>query len=148
MAAFRESVSMKSEQDFIDLRIRAEFLDLCGDLEAADRLRRQSLESAREVDLTCYAYQLLWRGRVDDAIKLLRWTADEHPCSWNVFQSLGDAYMQRGELAPAVVSYLQAANLTPDPDQRQRIQESVDVLIRLKAAALPDIASPVGVPAR
>ena len=45
------------DPDFIELRVRAEFLELCGDSETAEKLRLRSLEVAREVDLTCYSYQ-------------------------------------------------------------------------------------------
>lgn len=116
------------KQDFIDLRVRAEYLDLCGEAEAAARLRKASLEMAREVDLTCYAYQLLWRERVDDAIELLLRNAQKHPDSWNVYHSLAEAYEQKGDIIAALENYEAALRRTTDDQIRQHIEQRLSAL--------------------
>lgn len=98
--------------DFFDLRMRADVLELCGDDDGARFLRDRSLEIAREVDLTCYAYQLLWRGQHHDAIAILEHTAALYPLSWNVHHSLGDVYREMGEADRAGASYRSAAALS------------------------------------
>jgi Flp pilus assembly protein TadD len=114
--------------DFVDLRMRAELLELCGDLESATRLREQSFEIAREVDLTCYAYQLMWRHRIADAIDMLERNAASHPQSWNIYDSLGEAYEQAGERARAVASYRKALRFVRDERERQRIERRLSAL--------------------
>ena len=84
-----------SKRDFIDLRMRAELLDLCGDADGAERLRVLSLESAREVEINCYAYQLLWRGLFDEAIELLRLNVQRYPYSDNAQDSLAEALQMK-----------------------------------------------------
>ncbi len=106
---------------FLDLRVRAEFLELCGDRESAEELRRVSMNVAREVDLTCYAYQLLWRGRADEALALLQLNAEIHSDSWNVYDSLGEIYGEIGNIDRAVENYSRAAGLVVDPEQAERI---------------------------
>src|SRR4029079_10118868 len=91
--------------DFIDLRTRAELLELCGDVPGAERLRTLSLEIDREVDLTCYAYQLLWRDKIEDAIDILERNASAHPESWNVQHSLGEAYELLGDYRSAAANF-------------------------------------------
>ena len=59
------------KHDFIDLRTRAELLELCGDPDGAARLRDLSLQIGMEVEINCYEYQLLWRNLIDEAIVLL-----------------------------------------------------------------------------
>lgn len=120
--------AIPANQDFIDLRVRAEYLELCGDDEAAHRLRNLSLEIAREVDLTCYAYQLLWRDRIEDAIQLLRVNAAVHPDSWNVYDSLAEAYEQKGDFVTAIAWYRVALPLVDDDDARRRIEHRIAVL--------------------
>jgi Flp pilus assembly protein TadD len=114
--------------DFVDLRMRAELLELCGDEESAMRLREQSLEIAREVDLTCYAYQLMWRSRIADAIEMLERNAACHPRSWNVYDSLGEAYEQAGERERAIESYRTALRFVSDPVERERIERRLSAL--------------------
>ena len=121
--------------DFFDLRTRAELLDLCDDAEGAAELRAASLEVAREVDLVCYGYQLLWRNRVTDAIEILERCAARHPDSWNVWDTLGDAYSQHGDLRKAIDCYSHASQLVDSDSERLRIDAIVRDLVALGAIA-------------
>lgn len=121
--------------DFIGLRTRAEFLELCGDAEEAERLRSVSMEIAREVDLTCYAYQLMWRNRHRDAIEILERNAADHPGSWNVYDSLGEAYEQCGDADQALANYMLAAALAPDGEDEQRMEAKIERLTAEGASA-------------
>ncbi len=123
------------QPDFIDLRTRAELLDICGDTDGAERLRKRSLEIAREVDLTCYAYQLMWRSRIDDAIDLLEHNAAVHPASWNVRHSLGEAFEALGDYQSAGMHYRAAASLTGDDDTLARLAAELQRIERLGQAA-------------
>ncbi|HUP48928.1 MAG TPA: hypothetical protein VNA04_09065 [Thermoanaerobaculia bacterium] len=122
-------------QDFIELRTRAELLELCDDPGGAAKLRKLSLEIAREVDLTCYGYQLLWRNRVREAVTILEENAARHPESWNAWDSLGDGYAQEGEIARAAECYGHASRLAEDVEQRVRIESSLREMIALGAMA-------------
>ena len=116
---------------FMDLRMRAEMAELCGDTTAAMRLRDRSLEVGSEVELTCYAYQLMWRDKIDDAISLLEKNAETHPMSWNVYDSLAEAYECKGDIELAIENYLLAAELASDEEQLVRIYKHIDRLRRI-----------------
>ena len=121
--------------DFIDLRTRAEFLEICGDNPGAERLRTQSLEVGREVDLTCYAYQLLWRDKIDEAIDILEVNAASHPDSWNVRHSLGEAYEMLGDYHSAARNFRIAATLTENRSCLDRIAQSLGRVAQFDGAA-------------
>ena len=121
--------------DFIDLRTRAELLEICGDADGAERLRNLSLEIAREVDLTCYAYQLLWRSKVDEAIDILERNVSAHPESWNVRHSLGEAYEALGDYTSAAMNFRAAQSLTDDSSAIAHIEKSLRRVIQFEAAA-------------
>ena len=120
-----------ANQNFIDLRTRAEFLELCDDHEGAAALRARSFEVAREIDLTCYAYQLLWRNRVEEAIELLEFGAARHPDSWNLWHSLGEAFAQFGDVSRAAECYDRALERVEDDRGRLQIERSVSQLVVL-----------------
>jgi tetratricopeptide (TPR) repeat protein len=120
---------------FIDLRTRAEFLELCGDDSGAERLRNLSLQIAREVDLICYAYQLLWRAKLDDAIEILEGAAAAHPDSWNVRHSLGEAYEALGDDYSAAMNFRLAAALTEDEGSLALIETSLARVNRFQVAS-------------
>jgi tetratricopeptide (TPR) repeat protein len=123
------------KRDFIDLRTRAELLDLCGDLEGAERLRQLSLQIGLEVEINCYAYQLLWRNRIDDAIDLLIRNVENHPDSWNAWDSLAEALEIKGDVARAIEHYETAARLTEHQGHKLRIKRRVAELSAMGMAS-------------
>ena len=120
--------------DFMELRTRAEFLDLCGDWDRAEELRQLSFEIAREVDLNCYAYQLLWRGENDTAFDLLYRNLEMHPLSWNVYDSLAEAFAMVGDMENAIDHYGRALTMCTDREQKERIRRLLLDLSRIAAA--------------
>lgn len=121
--------------DFIDLRTRAELLEICGDVEGAERLRSQSLEIAREVDLTCYAYQLMWRNKSDTAVELLERSLAAHSHSWNMFHTLGEAYEMLGDYATAAANFRAALTVADGNEAIATINESLGRVAHLEAVA-------------
>ena len=120
--------------DFLDLRTRAEFLELCGDPEGARRLVTLSLEIAREIDLICYAYQLMWRGRIDDAVEMLRFTVAAHPDSWNAHHSLAEALESKGEYPMAIAHFREALHRMDDVHERRNVERRLAELTDLATA--------------
>jgi predicted negative regulator of RcsB-dependent stress response len=53
----------------------------------------------------------------------------DHPESWNVYDSLAEAYALKGEKAKAITNYQKAFDMVKQEDQRTRIQ---DELAKLK----------------
>jgi hypothetical protein len=121
--------------DFFDLQNKAEFLELCDDHEGAAELRAASLEIAREVDLICFGYLLIWRNRVRDAIEILERNAARHPGSWNAWDSLGDAFAHHGDVRRAIDCYSQASRLVDSDEESIRIERIIRELASLSALA-------------
>ena len=108
--------------------MHADAMELCGNLQEAERLRRDAFAEATELDINSYAYTLLWRNRIEQAIDLLEQNAVAHPDSWNAYDSLGDAFAEKGDLPRALVNYTLAVRLAPNEDERQRIAARIDDL--------------------
>ncbi|MFC1572162.1 alpha/beta fold hydrolase [Candidatus Eisenbacteria bacterium] len=70
------------------------------------------------------AYQRIQSGRVDEAIELFKLNVQAYPESWNVYDSLAEGYMTRGDTALAITYYEKSLELNPDnTGARQRIEE-------------------------
>ncbi|HEY8181154.1 MAG TPA: serine hydrolase [Thermoanaerobaculia bacterium] len=67
----------------------------------------------REPELNRLGYQLLRRGRVDDAIQIFQLNVEEYPNSWNVYDSLGEAYAAHGDRDLAIKNYKKSIELNP-----------------------------------
>jgi len=58
-----------------------------------------------EGELNVLGYELLWAGRGDDAVAILRLTMEEYPNSANAYDSYGDALLAKGDTANALVNF-------------------------------------------
>lgn len=55
-----------------------------------------------EAELNMLGYELLWDGRVDDAVAVLGLVVQEHPGSANAYDSHGDALLAKGDTTGAL----------------------------------------------
>ena len=113
--------SIAINENFNNLRLKATLLDKLGDPVNANTLRSRAFELATEPDVNNYGYQLLGEGKVDSAIVVFQKNVKDHPRSWNVYDSLGEAYAAKGDKKKAREQYGKALSMTKDPAQQQRI---------------------------
>jgi tetratricopeptide (TPR) repeat protein len=116
-------------ETFSNLRTKAGLLEKKGDTKTAEALRAKSLKIATETEMNVYGYQLLGQKKVDEAIETFKKNVKDHPESWNVYDSLGEAYGIKGDKKLAIEYYTKALNMAPD-SQRKRIN---DALAKLRA---------------
>ncbi|HTO77099.1 MAG TPA: DUF2911 domain-containing protein [Thermoanaerobaculia bacterium] len=122
------SVSMN--QNFTNLRTKAGLLEAKGDTKDAADLRAKALQVATETDMNLYGYQLLGEKKYDDAIAVFQKNVKNYPKSWNTYDSLGEAYLAKGDKKQAADLYGKAMAMTTDDAQKKRIS---DILARIKA---------------
>jgi cytochrome c-type biogenesis protein CcmH/NrfG len=63
-------------------------------------------------------------NRLDDAIEILILNVAEYPKSWNVYDTLGEAYMKKGENQSAIKNYEKALQLNPQSDEFEKKEYS------------------------
>lgn len=85
-------------------------------LEAAlQSLREQRAEGRlKERWVNSLGYRLMRLGKLDDAIGVFRFNCEAFPESFNVWDSLGEAYMEKGDNEKAIQSYQKSVQLNPD----------------------------------
>jgi hypothetical protein len=110
------------------LSVKAAVLASQGDAAGADSLRRRALTIANEQQLNAAGYQLLGAKKVDEAIALFQRNAKAHPDSWNVWDSLAEAYAVKGDKKLAAANYRKAAAMTSDETQKDRIAKAIAAL--------------------
>jgi tetratricopeptide (TPR) repeat protein len=67
-----------------------------------------------EVTCNLLGYTLLKQKKVDDAIEVFQRNVAVYPDSWNVYDSLGEAYMIAGDKERAIRLYRKSLTLNPD----------------------------------
>jgi tetratricopeptide (TPR) repeat protein len=79
-----------------------------------------------EVDLNTAGYDLLFAKKVKEAIEVFKMNVKLHPESWNVYDSLGEAYAAAGDKKEAIANYEKSIQLNPNN------QSGKEMLAKLK----------------
>ena len=66
-----------------------------------------------EFEMNTLGYQLLRMNKVNDAIKIFKLNVEAYPKAFNVYDSLGEAYMKNGDDSLAVKNYKKSLELNP-----------------------------------
>lgn len=78
-----------------------------------------------ETVLNLLGYYLIGKNRLDDAIVVLKLNAKEYPKSFNVYDSLGEAYMYNGNLWRAKRNYKKSLRLYPMNENGKAMLEKI-----------------------
>ena len=83
-------------------------------------------DHAAEADLNTAGYDLLAAKKIDQAIEVFKLNVKLFPDSWNVYDSLGEAYAAAGNTKDAIANYEKSIQLNP------KSQSGKDVLAKLQ----------------
>ncbi|MBN1199897.1 MAG: tetratricopeptide repeat protein [Bacteroidales bacterium] len=75
--------------------------------------------------LNALGYKLLNQEKVDDAIEVFKLNTQDHPDSFNVYDSLGEAYMKNGDTDLAIKNYKKSLELNPDNENGKKMLEQL-----------------------
>lgn len=101
--------------------MKALLLSALGKKDEASKLKAEAFISAQEADVNTLGYQLLNGGKIDDAIEVFKKNTELFPESWNVWDSLAEGYMNKGEKQLAIENYTKALGMAPE-NQKERIK--------------------------
>lgn len=79
-----------------------------------------------EDNLNNFGYELLGKNKLEDAIAVFKLNMEEYPDSWNVYDSLGEAYMIKGDKELSIKFYKKSLEINP------KNQYGIDALKKLE----------------
>jgi tetratricopeptide (TPR) repeat protein len=59
------------------------------------------------------------------AIEIFRMNVESFPDSWNAYDSLGEAYLSKGDKEKAIVNYKKSIELNPDNENGKKILKEI-----------------------
>lgn len=110
---------------------------------AAAALQSPAAASLSERDLNRLGYNLLQRKRTADAIAVFTRNVEKFPASFNVYDSLGEAYMAAGDNDRAIANYQRSLELNRENRNAAEMLET----LRSSRAPRPETSSPPPPPA-
>lgn len=69
--------------------------------------------SFSEQDINQLGYNLMGEKKMSEAIEVFKLNAEMYPASWNVYDSIGEAYMNNGDTELAIQNYRKSIELNP-----------------------------------
>lgn len=103
---------------FTTLNTKSNILRAMGKTADADSMTNKAVAMATEAELNVYGYNLLNGGQLDKAIDIFILNTKRFPKSANTFDSLGEAYVTKGDKKNAVVNFKKSLSLNPPANTR------------------------------
>jgi tetratricopeptide (TPR) repeat protein len=120
--------SISITKTFSNLRVKAGLLNKLGKSEEAGKLLDDAWDIATENEINLLGYQYLNMQNYDKAIETFKRNIEKHPDSWNVYDSLAEAYAKSGNKELALKNYEKALKMTDDQAQKDRISKTIQSL--------------------
>jgi tetratricopeptide (TPR) repeat protein len=98
---------------FTAQNIKAGLLKQMGKTEEAEKILKDAMSRATEVELNNYGYQLMAQGAPDKAIEVFVLNTERYPKSANAWDSLGEGYATKGDKNNAVKCFKKSLSLDP-----------------------------------
>ena len=78
-----------------------------------------------ESSMNALGYKFLNEGKTDEAIAVFKLNVEEYPESWNVYDSLAEAYLKKGEKKLAITNYKQSVKLNPNNENGKKMLKEI-----------------------
>ena len=91
------------------------------------KLRQEEAESYdfSAPELNGVGYQVMRLGDVAGAVEIFKLNVEEFPGEWNVYDSLGEAYLKLGDKTNAILNYRKSLELNPQNDNGRDVLRSL-----------------------
>ena len=105
--------AIAQNRSFATLNIKAALLRETGKMAEGEKLSKEAISIATEVELNAYGYQLLNAGDHAGAIEILTLNTTRFPNSANAWDSLGEAYFTKGDKKNAITYFRKSLAMNP-----------------------------------
>ena len=118
--SFRKKLEMDAGHEGAETWLRlAELMrtvaagNMDGGMEYMGRLKEEHPDVNWEARVNSHGYDLLFADRVPEAIDVFKFNVAAFPESYNVYDSLGEAYMENGDRELAIYYYMESVRINP-----------------------------------
>jgi transglutaminase-like putative cysteine protease len=80
-----------------------------------------------EQSMNALGYRLLSQDKITEAIEVFKLNVSDYPDSFNVYDSLGEAYMKNGDKKQAIINYEKSLQLNPENENGKNMLEKLNM---------------------
>ncbi|HVX26518.1 MAG TPA: DUF2911 domain-containing protein [Parafilimonas sp.] len=108
-------LAITQNRSFTTMTLKSNLLKAQGKTDEAAKAMDTAIQLSTENELNLYAYQLMNQGQIDKAIQMFILNTQRHPESANVWDSLGEGYVNKGDKKNAIANFKKSLSLNPPP---------------------------------
>lgn len=116
--------SIQMEDNFTNEAAKAQLLTLMGNTKEAAETKTKVMkliDAGSENQVNLFGYELMNENDIPTALDVFKLNIKKHPDSWNVYDSMGEAYQRAGDNKQSITNYKLALAKAP-AEQKGRIQ--------------------------
>ena len=115
--------SIGINKNLTNMMTKSLILQSLGKSDEAAKIKNEAfaLPGINEAQINALGYQLMGIGKTDEALKIFEKNTVDHPDSWNVWDSLAEVLLTKGDKVKAKKYYEKALSMAPD-NQKDRIK--------------------------
>lgn len=115
--------SIGINKNLTNLMTKSLILESTGKIDEAENVKKEAfaLPGIDETQVNALGYQLMGIGKTDEALKVFEKNTVDHPDSWNVWDSLAEGLLTKGDKTKAKQLYEKALSMAPE-NQKDRIK--------------------------
>ncbi len=119
--------SISIQKNFTNLTTKSKLKAAQNNSAESEKMAKEAMDLADESQLNSYGYQLLSQNNNVEAINIFTINVKRYPNSWNVYDSLAEAYELSGNKKLALNNYKIALSKAPEA-QKSRLNETIKKL--------------------
>lgn len=108
--------SVAMNPNMTNMMAKSQILAAKGDEKGAAKVKSVALEKGSNAELNNYGYQLLNRGKPAEAVMVFEANTKKNPTDPNVWDSLGEGYLNNGQKEKAIEAFKKSLSMNPPPN--------------------------------
>ena len=115
--------SIGINKNLTNMMTKSLILESMGKSQEAENINKEAfaLPGIDETQVNALGYQLMGIGKTEEALKVFEKNTIDHPDSWNVWDSLAEGLLAKGDKVKSKQLYEKALGMAPD-NQKDRIK--------------------------
>lgn len=110
--------AVQRNKNFNTLNTQAGLLRQLGKVAEADKITAEAITMASEIELNAHGYALIGDKKFDEAVRIMLLNTERHPESANAWDSLGEAYFEKGDKSESIKAFKKSLSLNPPQNVR------------------------------
>ncbi|MCB0617878.1 MAG: DUF2911 domain-containing protein [Saprospiraceae bacterium] len=105
--------SIAMSRNMTNMMTKSQVLAAKGDMKGAEKVKNDAIAKGTNAELNLYGYQLMFSGKTTEALAIFEANAAKYPDDPNVWDSLGEGYVNAGQKDKAIEALKRSLSMNP-----------------------------------